>query len=64
MTPYEQNIVKAFKDVCARNAKEGIEGASPTEVTHLLEDRKQLSKLDTVIDVERLMRGLRNTGYL
>ena len=64
MTPYEENIVKAFKDACARNAKEGLEGASPAEVTHLLADRDLLSGLDTVIDIERLMRELRNLGRL
>ena len=59
MTDYEQHIVTAFQDLCKKNG-----GASPAEVTHLMADRGQLSKLDTVIDVADLMRGLRDRGLL
>ena len=64
MTEYESNIVQAFKDVCEANKGTESPGASPAEVTHLIADRGQISKLDTVIDIERIMRGLRNRGEL
>ncbi len=64
MTIYEQNIVQAFKDVCKSNSMNNIEGASPSEVTNLLAERNQLSKMDSVIDIADIMRGLRGRGYL
>ena len=66
ISPYEQNVIQAFKDACAANkVKEGGEpGASPDEVTKLLHERGQLSELDTVIDIADIMKGLRNRGRL
>lgn len=66
MSPYEEKIVKAFKDVCAKNKEaEGKEvGASPTEVTNLMAERGELAQLDTVIDIADQMKELRNRGYL
>jgi len=66
MTTHEENVVHAFKDACARNKKaDGKDvGASPSEVTALLRERGQCPELDTVIDVERTMRGLRDRGML
>lgn len=60
LTQYEQNIVTAFKDLC----KTQPDGASPAEVTRLLHERKQLSKLDSTLDIEKIMRELRNRGEL
>ena len=64
MTPHESNVIQAFKDTCAKNAGEAEKGASPFEVTLLLRERDQMPELDTVIDVERTMRSLRNRGLL
>ena len=64
MTEYETNIVRAFKDVCESNKGSESPGASPAEVMNLLADRGQISKLDTVIDIADIMRGLRNRGDL
>lgn len=64
MTPYEQNVVQAFKDACEANKDSDNPGASPSEVTNLLAEREQLSKLDTVIDIADIMKGLRNRGHL
>ena len=58
------NIVKAFKAICIRNAAEGESGASPAEVTKYLAERNELADLDTVIDVEKIMRKLRERGQL
>lgn len=60
MTKYEQHIVDAFKAVCA----ETKQGASPAEVTDHMHKKGVLAELDTVIDVERQMRSLRNRGLL
>jgi hypothetical protein len=59
MTDYEQNVCKIFRDLVAQNG-----GASPAEVTHALREKDQLPALDTVIDVERTMRELRDRGCL
>ncbi len=66
MTPYEQNVVAAFKDACKTNSqREGKKvGASPADVTHLLADRKQISDMDTVLDIEEIMQKLRSWGRL
>lgn len=60
MTEHEINVVAAFKDLCTEQGG----GASPAEVTARLAERKQLPALDTVIDVERTMRELRDRGQL
>ena len=62
MSPYEQKILQAFKDLCAKNPNG--DGASPAEVTKLLAERNQISPLDTVLDIADLMRELRNRGDL
>lgn len=64
LTEYEKNIIQAFKDVCERNKNEANPGASPSEVTLLMRERGQVAALDTVIDIERLMRKLRDQGDL
>ncbi len=64
MTEYESNIVQAFRDVCKSNKGTESPGASPAEVMNLIADREQISKLDTVIDIADIMRGLRNRGDL
>lgn len=56
---YDAHIVQVFKDLCAKNG-----GASPHEVTQEMHSRGYLSDMDTVIDIERLMRGLRDRGLL
>lgn len=59
LTDYERKIVQAFRDVCAEHG-----GASPHEVTSLMRDRSELSPLDNVLDIAKIMRGLRNRGSL
>lgn len=59
MTEYEKKIVQAFKDLCDKQG-----GASPAEVTTLLQEREELGALDTVIDIADQMKELRNRGYL
>ncbi len=59
MTDHEINVINAFKELCNEQG-----GASPAEVTARLAERKQLPGLDTVIDVERTMRELRDRGQL
>lgn len=55
---YDQKIIRCFEDACESNA-DG-DGASPDEVTKLMHERKWLSPMDTVLDVEKIMRRLRN----
>ena len=62
---YDEKIIDCFKAVCKRNEElEGEAGASPSEVTNEMHKRGWLSDMDTVIDIEELMRGLRNRGRL
>lgn len=56
---YNEKICQVFRDLCQRNG-----GASPAEVTEEMVNRGWLSDLDTVIDIEKLMRGLRDRGLL
>ena len=64
MTEYESNIVQAFKDVCKTNKGSECPGASPAEVMNLIADRRQISRLDSIIDIADIMRELRNRGEL
>lgn len=65
LTQHEENVRRAFWDVCSKNMRElGESGASPTEVHALLIDRGQAPKLDTVIDIADTMRLLASTGEL
>jgi hypothetical protein len=66
-TPYEEKIIKAFKDICANSVtKENPKGhgASPAEVVAELAERKELSDMDSVIDIADIMKDLRNRGLL
>ncbi len=60
-TAYESKIIQAFRDVCKKSA-DGC--ASPADVAHLMEERKELAELDTVIDIADQMKELRKRGYL
>ncbi|OHD23855.1 MAG: hypothetical protein A2Y38_17350 [Spirochaetes bacterium GWB1_59_5] len=60
MTEYEQKIVNAFRALCAEQGG----AASPHEVTERMAKRGELTSMDTVIDIEKLMKGLRNRGVL
>lgn len=59
MTQHEENVIAAFRELCAEQ-----EGASPVEVCRRLEEKQQMPALDSVIDVERTMRKLRDHGAL
>lgn len=59
MTEYEYKIVNAFRTLCVKNG-----GASPHEVTERLAERKELSDMDTVLDIEKIMKSLRERGAL
>jgi hypothetical protein len=59
-TDYEKKIIKAFQDVCASTK----EGASPHDVTKLLVERGELSEMDGVLDIVKIMRDLRKRGLL
>jgi hypothetical protein len=58
---YDEKIIRAYKDASASN---GGKGASAAEVTDLLFQRGELSKLDSCVDIADLMRALRNKGRL
>ena len=59
-TKYEGFIIKAFQDLCKKQKS----GASPAEVTSLLAKRKQLTALDSVLDIADLMKDLRGRDLL
>jgi hypothetical protein len=52
---YGNKIVYCFNTLCDANGG----AASPAEVAHLMKAKGWLSPLDTVIDIERLMKELR-----
>jgi len=57
---YDEKIRLVWNELCEENG----DGASPSEVTARMHTRGWLSPMDTVIDIERLMRGLRDRGLL
>lgn len=57
---YDEKIIACFKYMCKKNG----DGASPAEVTKEMAQRNWLSSLDTVLDIEKIMRRLRNRGRL
>lgn len=63
-TPYEDKILDAWEAVCETNAKCGIKGASPAEVTAYMRKHNTIAELDTVIDIADQMRALRARGLL
>lgn len=52
---YDDKIIACYKDLCSKQT----DGASPSEVTSEMAARGWLTSLDTVIDVEKIMRRLR-----
>lgn len=60
MTQHEENVVAVFRGLCEEQGG----GASPAEVCRRLAEKGQLPALDSVIDVERTMRKLREHGAL
>lgn len=55
--PYDDKIIMVFKYVC-KKSQDGC--ASPVQVTNEMAKRGWLADLDSVIDIERIMRRLRN----
>ena len=57
---YEDKIVFCFKELCA----EQNGGAAPFEVTRRMNIKGWISPMDSVIDIEKLMRKARSKGRL
>jgi hypothetical protein len=62
---YEEKIAACFKHCCDENKKkDGEHSAAPYEVGHEMQRRGWLSPLDSVLDIEKIMRELRVKGAL
>lgn len=53
---YDEKIIACYQHLCSKQA----DGASPDEVTKEMHERGWLSPMDTVIDIEKIMRRLRD----
>lgn len=53
---YDDKIVACYQYLCSKQS----DGASPAEVTAEMHRRGWISPMDTVIDIEKLMRRLRH----
>ncbi len=59
---YEEKVMRAFRDASKINGPG--QGASAAEVTELLFQRGELSRLDSCLDIADIMKKLRAEGRL